>query len=327
MAIDQGASKTHVSIGDERGNILGFGQSYGACHSSMGLDYSMRAVKDAMQKAMEGTSISLNQINRVCAGMTGVDWKFETKLMKDALQELTGVSKITVVNDCIIAMRGGTSKTYGAVLCAGSGLNCAVRNKDGQEFVYGFYIDDEFQGGAGLGKACVRAVLDAELEIAEKTILTELLQKTFQFESVEELLYKKVTNEIRTKHYLQLPPILDQAAVLGDKPSQDILYGFGIQFGRYVTAAMKKMNLLETELEVVLSGSIFKCISPKLRQGVTDQLSREAPYAKLVDAVYEPIIGAFLLGLDEVETETGFAADYELLERECTKYSLKRKGV
>ena len=42
MGIDQGSSKTYAIVGDDGGNVLGFGKSYGACHSNTGMKYAKR---------------------------------------------------------------------------------------------------------------------------------------------------------------------------------------------------------------------------------------------------------------------------------------------
>lgn len=322
LGIDQGSSKTHALIGDACGSILGFGQSRGACHSSTGIDSSMEAVAEALNQAALEAKIKLEEIGILVAGLTGVDWEFEAALLEQELRKRTGIEQIHVVNDCLIAMRAGTKKTYGAVLCAGSGLNCAVRDEKGNEFVYGFYIDEEFQGGTALGKACVRAVIDGHTGIGEKTALTEIVLEKFRCRTVDELLYKKVTGVIGDREFLQLPIYLDQAATEGDLVAKGILHRFGRQFGQYVSAGVKKIKI-DMAIDVVLSGSIFKCKSPELRQGVREYLEEETPMAKLVDGIYEPIVGAYLMGLDLVSADKSFEDDEKIME-ECRKYQLFR---
>lgn len=322
MGVDQGSSKTHVIVGDDIGNILGFGKSHGACHSSTGIEYAMAAVEEAVHMALMQAGLKMTQIDILVAGMTGVDWEFESRLLQDKLEALTHIKKVIVVNDCIIAMRAGSTHNYGAVLCAGSGLNCAVRDKEGKEFVYGFYIDDEYQGGSGLGKACVRAVTEAYVGLEQETLLTDVLLEKFQCHNVDQLLFRKVTGKITMEDYLSLPIDLEEAAHRGDETAKNILYRFGCQFGKYVAAAMKKMKMTEYETEVVLSGSIFKCKEPELRKAVADYLAAEAPLAKIVDAEYEPIVGAYLIAIEENGENTQF--DLSNVEKCSYIFPLKR---
>lgn len=322
MGIDQGSSKTHAIIGDDSGNVTGFGISHGACHSSTGVEFAMSAVMEAVNSALKQAGLAIGQIDTLAAGMTGVDWEFEGMLLHEKLKEITGIKNIVVVNDCIIAMRAGSTHNYGAVLCAGSGLNCAVRDKEGKEFVYGFYIDDEYQGGSALGKACVRAVTDAYVGLGKETMLTGVLLEKFDCRSVDELLYHKVTGKITLEDYLALPIDLEEAAHKGDETAKMILYRFGNQFAKYVAVGMKRMGMTEYETEVVLSGSIFKCREPELRKGVSDYLEREAPLSRIVDAEYEPIVGAYLLAIEQSGRHDGL--NLHNVEKCSNSFPLKR---
>ena len=62
MGIDQGSSKTYAIVGDDGGNVLGFGKSYGACHSNTGMKYAMKAVKEAVNEALQHYDIDLSML-------------------------------------------------------------------------------------------------------------------------------------------------------------------------------------------------------------------------------------------------------------------------
>lgn len=324
IGIDQGASKTHALVSDEYGNVLGMGKSYGACHSSEGMAYAVTSANEAVVQALEQSGVALRHIEVIAAGMTGVDWDFEEKMLAEALREVFPAPKhIKVVNDCIIAMRAGTRKKYGSVLCAGSGLNCAVINESGEQIVYGFYIDEEFQGGFSLGKRTVRAVTDSHIGLKPETKLTEMLLGYFKVNTVDELLYKKVTGAITSGDYLHLPIILEEAAAQNDAVALSLLADYGRNIAMYVICGMEKLSMLDTDADVILSGSIFKCRLPILREAVSIEIHKRAVNAKIVDAVYEPIVGAALLGLESLRE--GLTREvYENLEASAEKFPIKR---
>jgi N-acetylglucosamine kinase-like BadF-type ATPase len=95
---------------------------------------------------------------------------------------------------------------------------------------------------------------------------------------------------------------LEQAANKGDIAAKRILVKFGQQFGKYAVCALKKLNMLDMPADIVVSGSIFKCREPELRDGVYSVVSREAPYANVVDAEFEPIVGAYISGISLLHT-------------------------
>ena len=57
------------------------------------------------------------------------------------------------------------------------------------------------------------------------------------------------------------------------------------------------------DVEVVLSGSIFKGTGELLEEVMIANIHRSVPKARLVSARYEPVVGAVLLGLEELEVE------------------------
>ena len=184
LGIDQGGSKTQAIIGDDTGHILGLAKSRGAVHSSDGMNVAMMACGEACSKAVEEAGITFQDIYGVYGGLTGIDWPDEGELVGRALAETLGISNVHVVNDCLIALRGGTDAENSAIICAGSGLNCAVKAGN-RQIQYGFYIPDRIQGGMALGNATLQSVFDAEAGIAEKTSLTEAASEVS--EAVSEL--------------------------------------------------------------------------------------------------------------------------------------------
>ena len=299
LGIDQGGSKTAAVIGDGQGNILGAGQSHGACHALDGMETAMDAVKQAADAACEKSGIHIGQITSVSAGMTGADWDFEVELLRGALQKRLNIEDVTVYNDCIAALRAGTDKPYGAVICAGSGLNCAVKAPDGGTFIYGYYIDNEYQGGRGLAAAAIRAVIEASVGLRDPTSLTELILTTLGLPSAEELLFHQVNGKITSEQCLQLPKIIDKAAASGDKTAAELFTRFGQQCGVYIKTAVERMGLTDTVMDIVLAGGLFKCETPYIKKGIADVLSA-MPSITFVDAAREPAIGAYWLGLDKL---------------------------
>ncbi len=323
LGIDQGSSKTHVIIGDYQGNLLGTGKSYGACHSVSGLSYAMGAISQAVQQAFSESGLSWKDVSILAAGLTGVDWDYETELLTKELRQCSGVQDILVKNDCIIAMRAGTMSKYRSVICAGSGLNCAIHKSEEEEFVLGFYIENEFQGGFGLGKACLKKVFASEIGLEKATVLTKMLLEYFHAETVDDLLHMRTVGKISHDQYLYLPILLEQAALMNDSVALSIWESFGTQYGKYIVSGLRRMELLGEESEVVVSGSIFKCKSPALKQAVEREIMQYAPRAKIIDAEFEPVVGAYLLGLDH-QSGVEFDIHNLTLRESAEKYGLFR---
>lgn len=327
LGLDQGGSKTHAVVADMEGNILGIGCGAGACHSVIGLEAATAAIYDASMQAIGAAGITTAQIAVVAAGLTGVDWPHETQLLTAAVSDTLHIpqEKIIVVNDCLIALRAGTSKPSGCILCAGSGLNCAVRHPDGREYTFGFYIEDRCQGGSALGMRTVQAVFDAEAGLCAKTALTEKVLRYMECNTVDEMLFKHVTTGLGTEKILRLPPVLEEAALEGDMVAKEVLRVFARDIARYVVVGLRRFDMFAFNTEVVLSGSIFKCRAPELIDTVTDVILSSAPNVTILESIYEPVIGAMLLALDHIE-DADRALIQEHIERDAKRFNMVRKN-
>lgn len=296
LGIDQGGTKTAAIILNSEGAILGSGLSQGAYHTSDGLEYAMNAISEAVKIAEESSQIKLSQISSLVAGMTGMDWPHERNFLETALKDVTGIENIKVYNDCIIAMYAGLNKKYGAVLCAGTGLNSAMVSPSGEEYILGFYIDDNVQGGSALGRRAVRKVLDSEIGLCPNTKLKDLVLDYFDKRDIEELLYHYATDSNSFEVKGLAPQIIDIAGK-GDVVARQLISQFAIDMCKYVYAGLKKCDMLDMEIDIVLSGGIFKGEKNLMRDDVTNYIKEFAPKASIVNAKYEPVVGAGIMGL------------------------------
>ena len=303
LGIDQGGSKTHAAVADETGRILGAGRGPGACHSVHGMEAAMAGVAEAGRAACEAAGVPLGQIGAVAAGMSGVDWPDEAEKLQRALAGTLDLppETIRVVNDCIVALRAATSSPAGCILCAGSGLNCGVRDGRGGQYTFGYYIPAADQGGMALGQRVLQAVYDAESGVGPATALTAAVLELAGCASADELLRRQVEGRLESRLVLQLPRVAEEAALAGDEASIALLRRFGRDAARYAVAGLRRLHLEGEAVEVVLSGGVFKCRAPALRDAVREEIRKAAPRAVVVDSPWEPVVGAVLLALDGLE--------------------------
>jgi len=297
LAIDQGGTKTVAIVFDDEGHILGKGASAGACHFFDGMPKAMAAVETAAKSALAEAGLATRDIHAVSAGLAGANWPEEIVALESSLRTLLSVDNVKVYNDCLIAMRGGTAKTRCAVICAGTGLNAAVRFDDGIPFVYNNYIEDLDQGAKGLGARALRAVFLSEIGVLPPTILTEIALRFFEIHQIDKLLLAYQRQQLQ-KPIQDLSPLLFEAAEQHDQVAQEIISQFGISISRYPVGAIQKHGSQNAEMDIVLSGGLFKARGASLIQTITNEICRVAPNAKIIEAAYEPVVGAMLLVLD-----------------------------
>jgi len=302
LGIDQGSTNTRAALSDLSGCLLGYGEAQGACHAFSGMDFAMQCVREAVQQALDRSGTSPEEVILVYGGLTGVDWPEEYPLLQENIRRLGYSENVHVTNDSIIAMRGGTDQPYGAILIAGSGANCAIRAPDGRTFIYHYYHDEDLQGGQALGMRAIRAVLRSATFREPETSLTRRVLEVYNVQSVDELLRGLLSGlfegQVPYNTVKELAPIVFEEAYAGDQVAANILRSFGEGLAELVTAGLEHFDMTRMGVEVVLSGSIFKGVGPLLVESIAANLHRVAPKARLVNARYEPVVGAVLLGLE-----------------------------
>ena len=312
LGIDQGGTKTMAAISDQQGNLLGIGSAGGGYPAVSGMDHAMGEILRAVKAALANANLDMPR--RFCmigAGLTGADFDYEYDLLHAALEKTLSAETILIRNDCMVAWRGGAALPHGAVLCAGTGVNCGVRSPEGEEFIFGYFVRDEDQGGGSLGRQSLWAVFDTHVGLSPNTLLTERVLAHYHEKTVDSLIHSWVMNKIPHDGVKHLAKVLDECVALGDPVSIGIQEKFGTRLAHYPVTGLQRFDLQGKKTEVVLSGSIFKSRTPILRNAVEAEIRKHVPDVRIVEARYEPVVGGVLTALDMLAG--GFMTDPAVL--------------
>lgn len=299
LGIDQGGTKTSVALSDLEGHILTNKDAYGSCHSIYGMNHAMKAIDLAIEQIKENIFFQPSEIAFVVCGMTGADFDFEYDVLKENVAQTIGITqeKVKVENDSIIALRGGTESNYGAVICAGTGLNCAFINKKGEELILGYYIEDAFQGATALGRKAIIAVFNQESGVGKQTILKEKILEFYGVKDVDELLMKYIFDHEIKDTVKNLTPIIFKCVQEEDKVANDIIIEFATQWSKYIIAGVERVSI-NYPFDLVFSGGVFKNELETISSIMMKILKEELPDISFVHATYEPVVGAVKMALD-----------------------------
>ena len=307
LSIDQGGTKTDILIADEKGNILGFGNDRDQQRPE-GERRAVRMVRIryAAEKAAKDAGISLSDICMVSASCMGADWEFEYEVGRKNIRNTLGVADVELYNDCVGAMRGGT-EVIGrdcAVLCLGTGANCAVYNRDGEKHIFHYYMKGIHQGAGAIGNFIFQAVYDAECGLGEETALTQILLDEIGYSSVEEMHMAITTGRTEDEKpnrpsYQIYAPLLFRAVDKGDKVATNYLDWLCKEIVQYVVIGARKLSIGDRPIAVVLSGGVPKGGDIMLER-LQYFLKSALPNSTCTEARLEPVVGALLLGLDKI---------------------------
>jgi N-acetylglucosamine kinase-like BadF-type ATPase len=321
LGIDQGSSHTRALLSTLDGCLVGYGRSRGAYHLFDGMQATMQAVKDAAQIALAQSGAAAGDIVQIYGGFTGADWPDEYDLLTHSVRHLDlgpASAAVHITNDTLVALRGGTEQSYGAILIAGSGGNCGVRAPDGREYLYAYYHPNDLQGGGALGHQALDAISRSFTGLRPPTSLTQRVLEFYKVSSIDDLTRGLIENKLSSERIKELAPFVFEEAYQGDAAAASILEAFGKGCADLVINGLRRFDMLHLDVEVVLSGSIFKGVGSLLTETLTAQLHKSAPKARLIHARYEPVVGSVLLGLEKqsVQIDSPVKANIERTARE-----------
>lgn len=323
IGVDQGSSHTRAVVGSSQGQILGVGMAGGG-YATRYMAASMRTIHEAVVSALEQADCLSKDVALLYAGLTSADWPDEYELLQQNLRQLGLAHRVCVTNDSLIALRGGTAVSFGSVIIAGTGANCALRAPNGETFIYHYYLEDDLQGGVALGRRALRAIYRAETGREQLTQLTGRVLRLFELDSVDALLRADCEQRLDADDIKHIAPLVFHSAADGDSVAVTILTDFAAGLAELVTAGLHRLQMSNLALDVVLSGSIFKGRGSLLEETLRKQIHKIAPHARLVNARYEPVVGAFILGLEELGHDINESIQ-KTIEKSCQEWQLIRE--
>ncbi len=303
LGVDGGASKTHALLVEETGKVLGFGGAGTANHQVRGLGPALREIELAITRCHEDAGMhAKSDLGMFC--LAGADLPEDYRMLYEALSSRNLTSRLIVKNDTLAALRSGLSRSWGVVVVCGTGFNAAGRGRDAQEIVLPGLgsISGDWGGGSALSQEMIRLVMRAWDGRCSPTLLTDLILEDLEAYSEQELLSRLYHGEIGGDRLLSLVPLLFDAAEMGDAASRELIVRMGNEVAVTALALIRRLDLLATDVEVVLAGSVFKGKGDLLIDTVSDLIRQEAPKAQVIKPKFAPVLGAVLLALEALGT-------------------------
>jgi len=311
LGVDAGATKTFALVADVKGHILGFGQGGPGNHQVVGPEPALAEVRRSCQEALAQAGAS-PPVDFGFFGLAGADLPVDYDLLTPAIEGMGLARQVCIRNDTMVALRAGLRRSWGVAVICGTGFNAGGIGPDGREVrLLGLgWPSGDWGGGGDIAQEVIRLVCRAWDGRGQPTALTEMTLTALGLPSVEELIsqlyqsqFDYYPGQFDHRRLLDLVPLVFQAAYAGDRVAQDLLVRVGTEVGTTANAIIKRLGLENTDVEVVLGGSVFKGKGPLLVDTVTQVVHRVAPQATIVLPEFEPVVGAVFLALESLGVE------------------------
>jgi N-acetylglucosamine kinase-like BadF-type ATPase len=306
VALDGGSSKTDAVLVAADGTLLGRSRVGPSNHQLIGLDAAVDALGAAIAAAVADAGIDdppfpLCPVGVYC--LAGLDLPVDEDHLAPAIA-LRGWSGIDLLrNDTFAISRAGTTSTWGIGIVCGTGMNCAGVGPDGASVRFPALAElsgDFAPGGAWLGVRALGLALRATDGRGPATVLTHRVPAHFAQPDVEAVLTAVYTGTLPYGRLFELAQVLLDAAAAGDEPAREAADTLADEVVAFVRAAVTRLRVADTDVEVVLGGGIFDTDDAAFVARVTKGIGAVAPRAQVRRLDAPPVLGAALLGLDAI---------------------------
>ena len=103
-------------------------------------------------------------------------------------------------------------------------------------------------------------------------------------------------------------PLVFQAAAAGDRVAQGLVDEMAQEIVVTANAAIKRLHVSKRDVHVVLGGGVLRAADDNLIARITTGIRRQAPQAQVLHLAAPPVLGAALIGLDELDATAGARA-------------------
>lgn len=305
IAVDGGGSKTDGVALDLTGRVVARARKRGSSIQIDDLDRSVRVV-DALVAELRAAAGN-RPVLQTNIYLAGLDLPVEVDQFAAALESqpwfrgVTG-NRVVVDNDLFALLRSGTQQKDAVAVVCGTGINCIGIRADGQHarFTAWGAISGDWGGGWFLGEQALWHAARAMDGRGDPTSLTVSVPAHLGLPDVQSVIEGFHFGRISTDRFSTMAPLVMEAADAGDAVAGSILDRQAEEIVSLAVAALKRLDLLEQPVPVVLGGGVLASGNRRLLQGIQAGLAARAPRATAELVRSRPILGAALLTLETI---------------------------
>ena len=308
LAVDGGGYKTHLALVRDDGSLLAFARGPHSSPHQIGVDGCLELLERLTGEALERAGLDRDRRPAADVGhvmMAGVDLPREEDELQSAVEARGWARRMTVANDTFAILRAGTERGWGVALVCGAGMNCVGVGPDGTHVRHPALgaITGDWGGGFDVGLAGLSAAARSADGRGPKTALETAVPGHFGLETPMQVAEALHLNGLDRQRIGELALL-----VLGEAREDDVATGIAERLVSesiaFLRVTLERLDLTGEPADVVLGGGLFQNGGAWLVDRIAERLGTVAPHATvtLVDA--PPVVGAALLGLDELGAAT-----------------------
>jgi len=303
LAVDGGNSKTDLALVGADGRLLGLARGPLSSPHHIGLDGCLAVLERLLERALHAARLWPVELPVAVAQLllAGVDFPSEEQALDRALAGRGWAQRVVVGNDTFAVLRAGTERGWGIAIVCGTGINCVGVAPDGRtaRFPALGAITGDWGGGYDLGLGALSAAARSEDGRGPETSLERAVPAFFDLETPQAVAEAIHTGQLAMSRVSDLAPVV-LAEAGGDTVAAALVARLAEEIVALARASLARLDLNGEPVDVVLGGGVVQAGNGRLLDAIAQGLRDVAPAASVHATDSPPIVGAALLGLDEL---------------------------
>jgi N-acetylglucosamine kinase-like BadF-type ATPase len=305
IGIDGGGTKTAATLADMQGNVLAEEVGTASNFQIIGVEQAAAALFAVADACCQKAGLSLGQVKTLVAGLTGAGRAADQQRMQKGFESYAqsrGVTfeRVVIESDARIALEGAFKGGAGIILICGTGSIAFGKSHSGAVFRVGGWgriLGDEGSGYA-IGRDGLNAVTRQLDGRGKKTLLTELVARTFNLRTQEDIITAVYREQFDVA---SVAPLVIEAAAQHDVECERILNKATFELTEHVRSLVLMLEAASPErtrqkIPLAFIGSVISTESV-FTKILEHKITFSLPQISLVKPMAPPSYGAVLLAL------------------------------
>ena len=300
LAVDGGNSKTDLALVGADGSLISLVRGPLSSPQHLGVSGCLEVLDRLLTEAVGEHNGKVADVASLL--LAGVDFPAEEDAVRQAVEARGWTRHVHVGNDTFAVLRAGTERGWGVAVTCGAGINCVGVSPDGRHARFPALgrITGDWGGGYDLGLTAVYAAARSEDGRGPRTSLEHAVPAHFGLEAPSELAEAIHFGQIAERRMIELAPLV-LAEASDDAVAAEIVQRLAAEVVALASVALKRLGLTNDSVEVLLGGGVLQDADGNLLAAIDRGLKEHAPYVTVRPTASAAIVGAALLGLDELD--------------------------
>ena len=304
LAVDGGNVKTDLALVGADGRLRALVRGGRSSPHHVGVEGCIDVLQTLLAQARVVADLDSGRSFKAATAqimIAGADLPEELTAVRAAIDGLQWSELLAVDNDTLALLRSGTDRGWGVAVVCGGGINCVGIAPDGREVRFPSLgaISGDWGGGYDVGLAALMAAARSADGRGPRTALETEVPSYFELSDPLHVARALHLRELPGERLGELTRVVFPAAE-ADPVAAEIVDRLADEVIAFAVAALRRLELESEATDVVIGGGLIRAVPPSAIERIATGIAMVAPNAGVIVAPSAPIVGAALLGLDQL---------------------------